>query len=131
MKAKLTPILEVAVKVFFKEIEKDKRSFLAVISTDMDILNGAMSSLVGTIYQKLEVDHKGKEQELIKRIEELEKIIDLATVIGWHPDGLPEEKNMIVLAVVDKVRANLKKAYPLKIVEDAIAAHKKEEEEKS
>ena len=51
----------------------------------------------------------------------MEKAVDLATVMGWKEDELPDEKNMIMLTAADMVRKNLKHVYPLKIIEDALS----------
>lgn len=55
----------------------------------------------------------------LERVEELEKAIECATIMAWKEDELPDDKHMIMLIAADKVRQNLKKAYPLKIIEEA------------
>ncbi len=72
-------------------------------------------------------ESKDREEVFKSRIEELEIIIETATIICWKEDELPDAKNMIMGTAAHLIKQNLDKARPFQQTPEATYWHKLKE----
>lgn len=76
---------------------------------------------------KLVKELTAREDIYKSRIEELEVIIQTATLIGWKESELPDSKNMIMATAVELITKNLNAARPFQETPEATYWHKLKE----